>query len=54
MLATIAAYLTEQGWLVLESNVATMCALEEDWQRQLGEQRFSVLKAALRELTGFR
>ena len=47
-------YLTERGWLVLESNVATMRALEEDWQRQIGKRRFTDLKAALRELTGCR
>ena len=48
-----AVYLTERGWLVLESNVATMRLLEADWQRQLGKQRFADLKAALQELTGF-
>ena len=48
-----AVYLTERGWLVLKSNVATMRALEEDWQNQLGKQRFSDFKAALQALTGF-
>ncbi len=48
-----AVYLTERGWLVVESNVATMRQLEADWQRQLGKQRFADLKAALQELTGF-
>jgi len=47
-----AVYLTERGWLVLESNVAAMRQLEADWQRQLGKQRFADLKAALKELTG--
>jgi DNA-binding MarR family transcriptional regulator len=47
-----AVYLTERGWLVVESNVATMRQLEADWQRQLGKQRFADLKAALKELTG--
>lgn len=45
-------YLTERGWLVVESNVATMRQLEVDWQRQLGTRRFADIKAALRELTG--
>lgn len=49
-----AVFLTERGWLVLESNVATMRQLEVDWQRQLGRERFADLKAALQELTGFR
>ena len=44
-------YLTERGWLVVESNVATMRQLEADWQRRLGKQRFADLKAALQELT---
>jgi DNA-binding MarR family transcriptional regulator len=48
-----AVYLTERGWLVVESNVATMRQLEADWQRQLGKQRFADLKAALQELTGY-
>ena len=48
-----AVYLTDKGWRVVESNVATMRALEADWQRRLGEQRFGELKAALRDLTGF-
>ena len=48
-----AVYLTERGWLVLESNVATSRQLEVDWQRQLGKQRFVALKSALQELTGF-
>jgi len=47
-------HLTERGWHVVESNVATMKKIEEDWQRQLGKQRFADLKAALRELSGFR
>jgi DNA-binding MarR family transcriptional regulator len=47
-----AVYLTERGWLVVESNVATMRQLEADWQRQLGKQRFADLKAALKELSG--
>lgn len=45
-------HLTERGWLVLESNVATMRQLEVDWQRKLGKQRFAELKAMLKELTG--
>jgi DNA-binding MarR family transcriptional regulator len=48
-----AVYLTERGWLVVESNVATMRQLEADWQRQLGKERFADLKATLKELTGF-
>jgi len=48
-----AVYLTERGWLVLQSNVATMRQLEADWRHQLGKQRFAYLKAALQELTGF-
>ena len=47
-----AVYLTERGWLVVDSNVATMRQLEADWQRQLGKERFADLKAALRELSG--
>lgn len=47
-----AIYLTERGWLVVESNVATMRQLEADWQRQLGKERFADLKAALKELSG--
>ena len=47
-----AVYLTERGWLVVESNVATMRRLEADWQQQLGKERFTSLKAALKELTG--
>jgi DNA-binding MarR family transcriptional regulator len=46
--------LTERGWHVVESNVSTMNQIEEDWQRQLGNQRFADLKAALRELSGIR
>lgn len=45
-------HLTERGWLVLESNVATMRQLEADWQLKLGRQRFAELKAMLKELTG--
>jgi DNA-binding MarR family transcriptional regulator len=45
-------HLTERGWLVLESNVATMRQLEADWQRKLGKQRFAELKTTLKELTG--
>lgn len=45
-------HLTERGWLVLESNVATMRQLEADWQAKLGGQRFADLKATLKELTG--
>ncbi|HZO80807.1 MAG TPA: MarR family transcriptional regulator [Candidatus Binataceae bacterium] len=44
---------TERGWRVIETNVAAMRQLEADWQRQLGKQRFTTLKEALRELTGF-
>lgn len=44
-------HLTERGWLVLESNVATMRQLEADWQKKLGKQRFSDLKGMLKELT---
>jgi DNA-binding MarR family transcriptional regulator len=47
-----AIYLTERGWLVVESNLATVRQLEADWQRQLGKQRFADLKAALKELLG--
>ena len=47
-----AVYLTERGWLVVESNVTTMRQLEADWERQLGKQRFAGLKAALKELSG--
>ena len=47
-----AVYLTKRGWLVVESNVATMRQLEADWQRQLGKERFADLKAALKELSG--
>ena len=46
-----AVHLTERGWLVVESNVATMRQLEADWRRQLGKQRFADLKAALKELS---
>lgn len=48
-----AVHLTERGWLVVESNVATIRQLEADWQRQLGKRRFADLKAALQELIGF-
>ncbi len=48
-----AIYLTERGWQVLETAVATMRQLEADWRRQLGKQRFADLKATLQELTGF-
>jgi DNA-binding MarR family transcriptional regulator len=47
-----AVYLTERGWLVVESNVATMRRLEADWQQRLGKERFTSLKAALKELSG--
>ena len=47
-----AVYLTERGWLVLESIIATMRQLEAEWQRKLGKRRFADLKEALRELTG--
>jgi DNA-binding MarR family transcriptional regulator len=47
-----AVYLTERGWLVVESNIATMRQLEADWQRKLGKERFADLKAALKELSG--
>lgn len=43
--------LTERGWRVIETNIAAVRQLEADWQRQLGRQRFTVLKDALRELT---
>ncbi len=46
-----AVYLTERGWLVVESNIATMRQLESDWQRKLGKERFADLKAALKELS---
>ncbi|GEM_PF-802745 len=46
--------LTERGWRVLESNIATMQELEADWERRLGKRRFADLKATLQELTGFR
>ena len=45
--------LTERGWQVLESNVATMQQLEADWEHRLGKRRFADLKATLQELTGF-
>ena len=47
-------HLTERGWRVVESNVATMNKIEEDWQRRLGKRRFADLKTALRELSGIR
>jgi DNA-binding MarR family transcriptional regulator len=47
-----AVYLTERGWLVVESNVATMRRLEADGQQRLGKERFTSLKAALKELSG--
>jgi DNA-binding MarR family transcriptional regulator len=47
-----AVYLTERGWLVVDSNIATMRQLEADWQRKLGKERFADLKAALKELSG--
>jgi DNA-binding MarR family transcriptional regulator len=47
-------HLTERGWRVVESNVASVRQLEADWERQLGKRRFAELKAALRELTGLR
>ena len=43
--------LTERGWRVIETNIAAVRQLEADWQRQLGKQRFTSLKEALRELT---
>lgn len=46
-------HLTDRGWLVVESNVATIRELEAEWSRQLGKRRFADLKAALQELTGF-
>lgn len=46
-------HLTERGWRVVETNVATIRQLEADWERQLGKRRFADLKATLRELTGF-
>ena len=47
-------HLTERGWQVVESNVATMNQIEDDWQRQLGKRRFADLKVALQELSGLR
>jgi len=44
---------TERGWRVIETNVAAIRQLEAEWRRQLGAQRFTVLKQALRDLTGF-
>jgi DNA-binding MarR family transcriptional regulator len=44
---------TERGWRVIETNIAAVRQLEADWQRQLGKQRFTIVKEALRELTGF-
>ena len=44
---------TERGWQVAETNIAAIRQLEADWQRQLGKRRFTNLKEALRELTGF-
>ncbi len=44
--------LTARGWRVIETNIAAVRQLEADWQRQLGKQRFTGLKQALRELTG--
>ena len=46
-------HLTDRGWLVVESNVATIRELEAEWARQLGKRRFADLKATLQELTGF-
>ena len=48
-----AVYLSECGWLVVGSNLATMRQIEADWQQQLGKKRFADLKAAQKELTGF-
>lgn len=46
-------YLTERGWLVVESNVAAIRQLEAEWERKLGRRRFADLKATLKDLTGF-
>jgi len=47
-------HLTARGWQVVESNVAAIRGLEAEWEHTLGKRRFADLKAALRELTGFK
>ena len=47
-----AVHLTDRGWLVLETTIATMQQLEADWQAQIGKRRFAELKATLKDLTG--
>jgi DNA-binding MarR family transcriptional regulator len=45
-------YFTERGWLVMQSNVATMLQIEAEWHGRLGARRFADIKAVLRELAG--
>lgn len=44
-------HLTDRGWSVVETNVASIRQLETEWQERLGKKRFANLKTSLRELT---
>lgn len=43
-------YLTPQGWRVVETIHACLRELQEEWAAQVGQRRFDVLMAVLREL----
>jgi DNA-binding MarR family transcriptional regulator len=43
---------TERGWRVLDTTIAAMQRLEEDWQNQIGKRGFAEFKATLKELAG--
>ncbi len=42
--------LTEKGWQVAELQRATVHAIERDWERRIGEERFRTFYAVLKEL----
>jgi len=44
--------LTEKGWKVAEIQRATVHAIEDEWARRIGKQRFQVFYDVLKELSG--
>ncbi|OZI25990.1 hypothetical protein CAL26_01130 [Bordetella genomosp. 9] len=44
--------LTEKGWKVAEIQRATVHAIEDEWARRIGKQRFQVFYDVLTELSG--
>jgi DNA-binding MarR family transcriptional regulator len=43
--------LTEQGWAIVAQLRGCVSAIEQEWAAHLGEQRFKVLREALRDLS---